>query len=224
MDSTRLSHAEASRWGTAGDRRTFRRVVLLGVPFLYVILGLLHPTANPELGDDPSLFVSLHIVQLFLIMGLAFVLWLLVDGVAGRAATVARVLIIPFVVAYTALDSILGIAWGIAVETANDLPAEDQSGAGRLIDELISGDPDPRGLMLYWGAGLLWLAVALAVVVALRDIAPLGVQILMVLGAAVWTLGHAPPMGPIGMGLFLIGIAWTEFRPRPAETVSQAEA
>jgi hypothetical protein len=36
---------------------------------------------------------------------------------ACRAATVARVLIIPFVVAYTALDSILGIAWGIAVKS-----------------------------------------------------------------------------------------------------------
>lgn len=208
----------------AGDRQTWRRVVLLGVPFLYVILGLLHPTANPDLGDDPNLFIGLHIAQLFLIMGLAFVLWLLVEGVAGRAATVARVLIIPFVVAYTALDAILGIAWGIVVETANDLPTEYQSGAGQLIDELISGDPDPRGLLLYWGAGLLWLAVALAVVAALRDIAPLGARILMVLGAAVWTLGHAPPMGPVGMGLFLAGVAWFEFRSRAGETPSPAPA
>lgn len=59
-------------------------------------------------------------------------LWLLVEGVAGRAATVVRVSIIPIVVAYTALDAILGIAWSIVVETANDLPADDQSGAGRL--------------------------------------------------------------------------------------------
>lgn len=83
---------------------------MFGVPFLYVILGLLHPTANPALGDDHSLFIGLHIAPLFLIMGSAFVLWLLVEGVAGRAATVARVLIIPFVVAYTALDAILRIA------------------------------------------------------------------------------------------------------------------
>ena len=126
------------------DRRTWRRVLLLGVPFLYVLLGLVHPTANPELGDETDLFVRLHIAQLFLIVGLAWVLWFLVEDVDSRAATVARVLIIPFVVAYTALDSILGIAWGIAAETANDLPAVDQRGAGRLIDELISGDPDPE--------------------------------------------------------------------------------
>jgi hypothetical protein len=205
----------------AGDRRTWRRVLLLGVPALYVVLGILHPMENPELGDDTDLFVSLHVAQLLLIMGLAFVLWLLVEDLDSRAATVARVLIIPFVVVYTALDAILGIAWGIAAEKANDLPVASQEGAGRLIHELIAGDPDPRGLALYWGAGLLWLAVAVAVVTALKDTAPLGALVCLSLGAAVFALGHAKPMGPIGMGLFLIGIAWLEFRPRPATAEPQ---
>ncbi len=205
----------------AGSQQTWRRVVLLGVPSLYLLLGLVHPTANPELGDDTELFIVLHVVQLFLIAGLAYVLWLLVDGVDNRAATVVRALILPFAVVYTALDAILGIAWGIAAETANDLPAEDQEGAGRLIHELIAGDPDPRGLILYWGAGVLWLAVALAVVVALRKSAPPGALVAMALGAAVFMLGHAPPMGPVGMGLFLLGIAWAEFRPRVPETLPQ---
>jgi hypothetical protein len=202
---------------TIGHRRTWRRVILLGVPSLYILLGLLHPTANPSLGDETDLFVWLHIAQLPLIVGLGYVLWLLVEGVTNRAATLARVLIIPFVVAYAALDAILGIAWGIAAETANDLPAADQQGAGRLVGALISDDhPDPRGLILYWGAGLLWLAVALAVVAALRGTAPLGALVSMALGATVFTLGHAPPAGPVGMGLFVLGIAWTEFRPPAA--------
>jgi hypothetical protein len=200
----------------AEGRGPVRTAVLLGVQALYIVLGCLHPTTNPELGDDTDLFVGLHIAQLFLIVGLAYVLWFLVEGVAGRAATVARALIVPFVVAYTALDAILGIAWGIAAETANDLPVEDRPGAGELVHELISGDVDARGLMLYWGAGVLWLAVAVAVVAALKDTAPLGALVSMSIGAAVFMLGHAPPMGPIGMGFFLLGIAWIEFRPRPA--------
>lgn len=204
------------------SRHTWRLVVLLGVPSSYVLLGLLHPMNNPELGDETDLFIGLHVAQLVLIVGLANVLWLLLEGVTNRAATAARALIIPFVVAYTALDAVLGIAWGIAAETANSLPAADQEGAGRLVDELISGDPDPRGLILYWGAGLLWLATALAVVAALRDTAPIGALVSMSLGAATFTLGHAPPVGPIGMGLFLLGIAWAEFRPRPPERSSQA--
>jgi hypothetical protein len=210
--------ARNERGQMAGGARTWRRVVLLGVPSLYVLLGLMHPTHNPELGDETDHFINLHIAQLFLIMGLGYVLWLLVEGVNNRAATLARALIIPFLVAYTALDAVLGIA----AEKANDLPATDQPGAGRLIEGLISGDPDPRGLILYWGAGLLWLAVALAVVAALRDSAPVGALVSMAIGAVVFTLGHAPPMGPIGMGLFLFGIAWTQFRPRPAETVPAA--
>ncbi len=203
-------------------RRTWRRVVLLGVPSLYLLLGLLHPSRNPELGDETDLFVNLHIAQLFLVMGLGYVVWLLVEGVTNRAATFTRALIIPFVVVYTALDAILGIAWGLAAETANDLPAADQAGAAQLVHELISGDPDPRGLILYWGAGLLWLAVMLTVVAALRDTAPLGTLMCLSIGAAVFAIGHAPPMGPVGMGLILIGIAWTEFRPRPAKGWSQA--
>jgi len=203
-------------------RRTWRRVVLLGVPTLYVLLGLLHPTANPELGDETDRFIGLHIAQLFLIVGLGFVIWLLVEGVTNRAATLARALIIPFVVMYTALDAILGIAWGLAAEAANGLPAAHQPGAGRLVDKLISGDPDPRGLILYWGAGLLWLAVMLSVVAALRDTAPLGALVSLSLGAAVFALGHAPPMGPAGMCLILLGIAWAEFRPSPVRRSSAA--
>jgi hypothetical protein len=205
-----------------GHRRTWRRAPLLGVPALYILLGLLHPTHNPELGDETDLFVNLHIAQLFLIVGLGFVLWLLVEGVTNRAATLARALIIPFVVAYAALDAVLGIAWGIAAETANDLPAADKPGAGMLIEELIAGDPDARGLILYWGAGLLWLTVVLTVVAALRDTAPLGALVCLSLGAAVFAIGHAPPMGPVGMGLILIGIAWKEYRARPAGRLSQA--
>jgi hypothetical protein len=41
-------------------------------------------------------------------MGLGYVLWLLVEGVTNRSATLARALIIPFLVA--TLDAILGIA------------------------------------------------------------------------------------------------------------------
>ena len=144
----------------------WRRAILFGVPFLYVILGLLH-TDNPEVGDETGLFIGLHIAQLFLIGGLAYLLWLLVDGLDSRAARIARALILPFVILYTALDAVLGIAWGIVAEKANALPVADQPAAGRLIDSLL--EPEPLGYILYFGAGLLWLTVALTVVTALGE-------------------------------------------------------
>jgi hypothetical protein len=188
-----------------------RRAVLFGVPLLYVVLGLLH-TDNPEVGDETGLFIWLHIAQLFLIGGLAYMLWLLVEGIDGRAARVARALILPFVILYTALDAVLGIAWGIVAEKANELPVADQPAAGRLMDALL--EPEPLGYILYFGAGLLWLAVALTVVTALGGRAPRPALALMAIGATVFALGHAKPVGPIGMALFLAGIAWLELRPR----------
>jgi hypothetical protein len=189
-----------------------RRAVLLGVPFLYAILGLLHPTANPEVGDATGFFIDLHVAQLFLIGGLAYLLWLLVEGFEGRAATIARALILPFVIVYTALDAVLGIAWGIVAEKANQLPAADQAAAGRLIDSLL--EPEPLGYVLYFGAGVLWLAVALAVVAVLWNTADHRALALIAGGATVFAFGHARPMGPIGMALILVGIAWLELRPR----------
>jgi hypothetical protein len=195
-----------------GERRiVVRRTVLFGVPFLYLVLGLLHPTANPEVGDETGAFIGLHVAQLFLIGGLACMFWLLLDGVDGRAATVARALILPFVIVYTALDAVLGIAWGIVAQKANELPVADQAAASRLIDALL--EPEPLGYVLYFGAGLLWLAVALSVVTALRGRAPWPALALMAIGASVFALGHARPMGPIGMALFLAGVAWLELRP-----------
>ncbi len=198
-----------------GERRMrVRRAVLFGVPLLYVVLGLLHAD-NPEIGDETGLFIWLHIGQLFLIGGLAYLLWLLVDGLESRAAKVARALILPFVVLYTALDAVLGIAWGIVAEKANELPVADQPAAGRLIDALL--EPEPLGYILYFGAGLLWLAVVLTVVVALWKAAPKPALVLMAAGATVFALGHAQPVGPIGMTLFLAGVAWLELRPRREE-------
>lgn len=188
-----------------------RRAVLFGVPLLYVALGLLHAD-NPEVGDETGLFIGLHIVQLFLIGGLAYVLWLLVEGLDRRAANFARALILPFVILYTALDAVLGIAWGIVVEKANELPVADQPAAGRLLDSLLA--PEPRGYILYFGAGLLWLAVALTVVTALGETAPRPALVLIAIGATVFALGHAQPVGPIGMTLFLAGVVWLEIRPR----------
>jgi hypothetical protein len=191
-----------------------RRTVLFGVPLLYVILGLVH-TDNPGVGDETRLFVWLHIAQLFLIGGLAYLLWLLVEALDTRAAKVARALILPFVILYTALDAVLGIAWGIVAEKANELPVADQPAAGRLIDALL--EPEPLGYILYFGVGLLWLAVVLTVVAALWKGAPRPALVLMAMGATVFALGHAKPVGPIGMALFLAGVAWLELRPRQEE-------
>ena len=198
-----------------------RRAFLFGVPLLYVVLGLLHPNPDPGLGDETGLFIGLHIAQLFLIGGLAYTLWLLVDGVDGRAARLARGLILPYVITYTTLDAIAGISMGTVIQKANALPAADQAAAGRLIDALREETWD--GYAFYFTTSLIWLAAALSVAIALRKSAPRPALVLMGLGAAVFAVGHPQPTGPVGMALFVAGVAWLELRPLRAkapETVS----
>lgn len=196
------------------DRPMLRRTILFGTPLLYIVLGILHPMEDPGLGDATGLFIGLHFAQLFLIAGLAFSLWLLVDGLESSAATLTRVLIVPFVILYTTLDAIAGLGMGDLVRTANASSAAEQATLGPFIDELRK--PDVGGYVIYLGAGLSWVAAVVTAAVALRERARRGALVLIVLGALVFAVGHPKPTGPIGMALFLAGVAWLELR-RPVE-------
>ena len=197
------------------DRRIIvRRAVLFGTPLLYLVLGILHPVPDPSVGDATGLFVGLHLAQLVLIGGLAWSMWMLVNGVEGRAATVARSLIVPYAIAYTTLDAIAGIAMGTVVRVANDLPAADRAAAARLVDAVR--EPTVSGYVFYFATALLWFALVLAVVAALRERARRAPLVLMGFGALVFAAGHPFPTGPIGMALFLAGVVWLELRPREA--------
>jgi cytochrome bd-type quinol oxidase subunit 2 len=198
------------------DRKVLvRRAVLFGTPFLYLVLGLLHPNPDPGLGDDTGLFIGLHFAQLFLIGGLAYSLWMLVDGIENLAARIARALILPYAITYAAFDAIAGIAMGSVVREANALAAADQAAAGRLIDALREETWD--GYLLYFLTALIWFAAVLAVVLARRKSAPRPALVLMAIGAAVFAVAHPQPTGPIGMAFFIAGLAWLELRPHTAE-------
>lgn len=197
------------------DRPMLRRTILFGTPLLYIVLGIIHPMEDPRLGESTDVFIPLHFAQLFLIAGLAWSLWLLVDGLESRAATITRVLIVPYVILYTALDSIAGIGMGNLVQIANELPAAEQAVADRLITEL--DEPDVAGYLLYVAAGLSFFVAVLASTFALKGRGPRGALVLMALGALIFAVGHPKPPGPVGMALFLAGVVWLELRRREAE-------
>jgi hypothetical protein len=133
-------------------------------PLLVYIAVLLHPTGL-RVGRDDRLFLAIHLAFPLLICLLAWSLVMLVDGVDNRAATAVRVLVIPFAVAYTAFATFDGIAIGAFVLKANSLPADAQPAAAQLIHSVSNSELE---WPLYLIASLVWLATALAVVVALR--------------------------------------------------------
>jgi hypothetical protein len=196
-----------------------RRAVLFGGPLGYIVLGLVHPMDDLEVGDAAGFYIFLHLIQPFLIALIAFGLWLLVDGLESTAATVVRYSLVAYLIVYSMFDAVAGVATGLIVQEANGMSVADQAAVQRMMD----GIGEHGVLVTLWiGAGVSWLIPAVAAALAVRDRVPRWVTATMVLGAILFAVGHPVPPGPIGMSLFLLGILWLELRGReePAPEVA----
>lgn len=187
-----------------------RRACFLGAVVGYFIIGAIHP-ADLEVGDKTSVYLGIHIVQLVLILLVAWGMWLLVKDLPGRAAKVARVAILPFAIVYSAFDAIAGVAIGIIVREANGLSASEGAAVQRVFDD-SDGVTEALTAAFWAGSGLAWFVMALAAAIAVKQIGGLGPTLLMAIGAAIFAVGHPFPPGPIGIALFGLGIAWLEVR------------
>ena len=202
----------------AAPRRTApaRLMYLVVVPLAYAGLLLFHPipgdgAIDHALAHDLATWNLVHVAQLGFIgaMGGA-VLWL-VQGIAGRAATVARVAGVVFVLVYGAYETWTGIVTGSLTAATHDLPAGDQPAAGTLIQA-------------HWESGLLgngsigaitgsaaWLIAVSAAAIALRGRgAPRGAVIVLIASGVVFAPTHVPPAGPLAMALFAVAVIWWE--------------
>jgi uncharacterized membrane protein YccF (DUF307 family) len=180
----------------------------------YIVLGAVHP-ANIEVGDETTLYLALHLVQPLLILLLAWGVWLLVKGLRGRAAEIARIAIVPYAIAYSMLDAIAGVALGQAVREANDMSPADAAAVQRLLDG--GSGQDYIGIAIFIASGLTWFVMALATALAVKQVGGRGPAVLMTIGAAIFAVGHPFPTGPIGIALFGLGVAWLELRREAAK-------
>jgi hypothetical protein len=188
-----------------------RRTILFGGPLGYIVLGLVHPMGDLEVGDAAGFYIFLHLVQPFLIALIAFGLLLLVEGLESTAATVVRYSLVAYLIVYSMFDAVAGVATGLIVQEANGMSVADQAAVQRMMD----GIGEHGVLVALWiGAGVSWLVPAVAAAMAVRERVPRWVTAGMVLGAVVFAVGHPIPPGPIGMSLFLGGILWLELRTR----------
>lgn len=193
-----------------------RRTILFGGPFLFYVAALVHPH-RLIVGEDATLFVAVHLVLPALVCLLAGSLWLLVDGVDGRAAALARLLVIPFAVSYTAFTTFSGITVGAFVREAGTLSPAEQLLADTLIGRVSHGSIAD---WIWYVAIAFWLAVVLSIIVALRGRVPLPGLLLMAVGAVAFARSHVSPWGAIGMAAFFAGVVWVELRPRGARLSS----
>src|SRR3712207_4875762 len=88
---------------------------LLVVPLAWAVLLLFHPggdgtTVYRDLEDNVTAWLVVHMGMMLFIPLMAVAVYLLLRGVDGAAARVSRIALVPFVVCYSAFETLQGIA------------------------------------------------------------------------------------------------------------------
>jgi hypothetical protein len=195
------------------ERLVLRGVVLLGTPLALAILEIFHPQPSgvAEAVEQGGWFMWFHIIQLPLIGLIALAVYLLTEGLEGRAAKVSRWAIGVFAVFFSAYDAAAGIATGYALRNAQGLSAEGQA----AVYETVKDMPE---LSLIFGLSIVgtgaWVVALIAAAIALRRAgASRGPFILLILAGVFLMGGHPFPAGTLAFGCFFVAAAWLELAP-----------
>ena len=139
-----------------------RRLVILGTPLALAVLEMFHPTPDSvvEGVEQGGWFLWFHMIQLLLTGLIALAVYLLTDGLSGRAASVSRWAAGVFAVFFSAYDAAAGIATGFVlllrcsrvarVCTANSCVVQYRSGCSHPAGRTRA----PVGLLAVRGAEL----------------------------------------------------------------------
>ena len=194
-------------------RSTLRRLILLGSPLALAIMEIFHPQPGGvgESVEQGGWFMWFHIIQLPLIGLLVLAVYLLTEGLEGRAVRVSRWAIGVFAVFFSAYDAAAGIATGYALRSAQGLSA----GAQEAVYEAVKDMP---GLSLIFGLSIVgtlgWVVALVSAAMALRRAgASRGPLVLLILAGVFLMGGHPYPAGTLAFGSFFLAAAWLELVP-----------
>jgi hypothetical protein len=180
---------------------------LIGMPIAWAVLLWFHPDASPDnvyedLRDDVTTYLIVHVGMLIFIGLIGVALYLVVRDLPGKAATISRLAIGPFVLFYSAWESVIGLAVGVLVQHANNAPPGDRPAISDAIQALgenaIVGE---AGVLVTVGA-LAWVTAVIGAAVAVRR-AGAPVLATVLLGLSVVVVSHPPPIGPVGLACFV---------------------
>jgi hypothetical protein len=149
-------------------------------------------------------WLVVHVGTLLFVPLMAAVIYLLTRGVDGRAASVSRIALVPFLLFYLAFEVLVGIGLGLFVDQSEGLPATEQAAAAKVVEEF----PDAGLLLAFeWiGTGSLIVALIAAGIALYRhEHVSVAVPILLAL-SAIPVSWHVPPFGQFGLALFLVAV------------------
>jgi len=200
-----------------------RRAFLIAVPAALGILLLAHPTDPPpgeairSLAGEETRWLIVHVGLLIALPSLGLWIWLALDGVANRTASLARVAIVFFVAFYTAFDALVGIATGVLVRET--LSLTDDGTAAQLVEEWWA-IPTPVWVFSALGP-LSWLVTAGAAAIAhLRAGSGSAVVGGLAVAAPLFAFGHPTVAGPLAMVALVL--AAIRLQPHSSDSASEA--
>jgi hypothetical protein len=179
---------------------------LVGVPLLWGVLLLFHPVGDEfyeAVADNLNRWMAVHLGSMLFIPLMAGVMLLLLRGVDGVAAQVARVAVLVFAVVYLVFEALVGIGAGIVVDNIDGLPLAERT---ELVDDYIESTVVKTFEIV---GSLGWIVAAVAAALALSRRADgrrsAAIVLLLVLSAVPITF-HVTPFGPVGLAMFIAAI------------------
>jgi hypothetical protein len=180
---------------------------LIGVPLSWAVLLWFHPDVpDPDnvyggLRDAVTTYQIVHVGTLIFIPLMGVALYMLIRDLPGKAATISRLAIGPFVLFYGAWETVIGLATGALVQHANDAPVGERAALSDAIqslqDNVIVGEMGALSIV----GGFAWITAVIAASVAIRR-AGAPVLATVLLGLSLIVVSHPPPIGPIGLACF----------------------
>jgi hypothetical protein len=189
---------------------------LVGMPIALAGLLTFHPEGEGEIYDgvrhEVTAWLAVHVGLAVGAVLMAIALYQLVRGLTGRAASVSRAVLVPFVVAFLTWEGFTGVQTGLLVDEANGLPAgaERDAAASNIQDHFtnpIIGDPSVMSMVANVG----WITAVVAAGIALRR-GGAGTAPMVLLCLATLFTAHSIMLGSIGLVCFAAAALLVERR------------
>jgi hypothetical protein len=191
---------------------TLRRILTLAPPLVVAVYEIFHP--NPDVTaaavmEVAGWFALFHAIQLVLFPFLVLSIALLAQNLGVLGHWVTRLGLVLVLVFFSAYDAIAGIATGLAMRAARDLPVAEQNAIFEVVKDWPGFEPAVFAIGAVAVIGMV-LALAMLTIGARRLDVGRGPVILLAVSTVVALGGHPFPFGTVAFGCLFLAALWLD--------------
>ena len=191
---------------------TLRRILILAPPLVVAVYEIFHP--NPDVTaaavmEVAGWFALFHAIQLVLFPFLVLSIALLAQNLGVLGHWVTRLGLVLVLVFFSAYDAIAGIATGLAMRAARDLPVAEQNAIFEVVKDWPGFEPAVFAIGAVAVIGMV-LALAMLTNGARRLDVGRGPVILLAVSTVVAFGGHPFPFGTVAFGCLFLAALWLD--------------